>query len=42
MKGVYPADEVDALPATVQLVHAVKLRVPLLDAERHLLVLRPR
>jgi len=42
MKGVYPAEEISALPSTVELAHAVKLRVPLLDAERHLVVLRPR
>jgi len=42
MKGVYPSEEVDGLPSSVRLTHAVKLRVPLLDAERHLLVLRPR
>jgi 16S rRNA (guanine527-N7)-methyltransferase len=42
MKGAYPASEISALPSTVELVHAVKLRVPLLGAERHLLVLRLR
>ncbi len=40
MKGVNPADEVAALPAgwCVTATHA--LRVPGLDAERHLLVIR--
>jgi 16S rRNA (guanine527-N7)-methyltransferase len=42
MKGIYPAEEIGALPSTVELVGAVKLRVPLLGAERHLVVLRPR
>jgi 16S rRNA (guanine527-N7)-methyltransferase len=42
MKGAYPTEEISALPSTIELAHAVKLRVPLLDAERHLLVLRPR
>jgi 16S rRNA (guanine527-N7)-methyltransferase len=42
MKGAYPAEEISALPATVELVRTVKLRVPLLEAERHLLVLRLR
>ena len=42
MKGVYPAEEISALPSTVELARTVKLRVPLLDAERHLVVLRPR
>jgi hypothetical protein len=42
MKGVHPTEEISALPSTVELVAAVKLRVPLLGAERHLVVLRPR
>lgn len=42
MKGVYPAEEISALPSTVELARAVKLRVPLLGAERHLVVLHPR
>jgi 16S rRNA (guanine527-N7)-methyltransferase len=42
MKGVYPAEEINALPSTVELARAVKLRVPLLGAERHLVILRPR
>lgn len=43
LKGAYPADEVAALAATpVELVSAGKLRVPSLDAERHLLTLRFR
>jgi 16S rRNA (guanine527-N7)-methyltransferase len=42
MKGTVPAGEIAALPETVALVRTVKLRVPLLDAERHLVVLRPR
>jgi 16S rRNA (guanine527-N7)-methyltransferase len=41
MKGTYPTEEISALPATVQLARAVKLHVPLLGAERHLVVLRP-
>ena len=42
MKGIYPTEEISALPSTVELVRAVKLHVPLLGAERHLLVLRLR
>lgn len=42
MKGVLPRAEMDALPPTVEAVRAVKLRVPLLGAERHLVILRPR
>lgn len=43
MKGVYPGREISALDGTaVEMVRAVKLRVPLLDAERHLVILRHR
>ncbi len=40
MKGVYPAAEVEALPAgwAIEAVH--RLTIPGLDAERHLLVVR--
>jgi 16S rRNA (guanine527-N7)-methyltransferase len=40
MKGVYPADEVAALPAGWRLAGSHEIRVPGLDAQRHLLVLR--
>jgi 16S rRNA (guanine527-N7)-methyltransferase len=39
MKGVYPADEVAALPAPWRLTASHELSVPRLDARRHLLVL---
>lgn len=39
MKGIYPASEIDALPPEVRLMRTVKLHVPLLGAERHLVVL---
>jgi 16S rRNA (guanine527-N7)-methyltransferase len=42
MKGALPAQEIAALPASVETIDAVKLRVPLLAAERHLVLLRPR
>lgn len=43
MKGAYPAQEISALDTTaVEMVRAVKLRVPQLDAERHLVILRLR
>jgi 16S rRNA (guanine527-N7)-methyltransferase len=42
MKGVYPAEEIAALPPSIEVVAAPKLRVPGLDAERHLIVMRPR
>lgn len=41
MKGVYPQDELDALPDDVRVVDSVPLTVPGLDAERHLIFLEP-
>lgn len=38
MKGVFPADEIAALPAGWELQTSHPLRVPGLDAERHLIV----
>lgn len=40
MKGVYPHEELAQLPAGVQLAAVVPLRVPGLDAARHLVLLR--
>ena len=42
MKGVLPRDEIDALPAEVSVVATPSLRVPGVDAERHLVILRVR
>lgn len=42
MKGKHPADEIAALPATVEVFHVEQLAVPRLAAERCLLWLRPR
>lgn len=39
MKGVYPADEIAALPADWRLAESHELWVPGLDARRHLLIL---
>lgn len=39
MKGVYPRDELAALPDGVRVVAAHPLTVPGLDAERHLIIL---
>ena len=39
MKGVYPADEIAALPAGWRVVAAPVLAVPGLDAQRHLIIL---
>lgn len=39
MKGVYPDDEIQRLPAAWSVSRSVELRVPRLDAARHLLFL---
>jgi 16S rRNA (guanine527-N7)-methyltransferase len=41
MKGVYPQEELDRLPAGFRLLDVVPLAVPGLDAERHLVLLAP-
>ncbi|MEJ2142421.1 MAG: 16S rRNA (guanine(527)-N(7))-methyltransferase RsmG [Gammaproteobacteria bacterium] len=41
MKGVYPVAEVGDLPESVELSQSIELKVPGLDAERHLLIIRP-
>ena len=40
MKGTYPADELSALPADCDCGEVRRLRVPLLEAERHLVLCR--
>ena len=40
MKGVYPKDELDRLPAGADCGDVRRLQVPLLDAERHLVLCR--
>jgi 16S rRNA (guanine527-N7)-methyltransferase len=40
MKGVYPADEIAALPAGWEVAASHPLRVPGVDAERHLVVVQ--
>jgi len=41
MKGVYPDEEIAHLPSDIQMIAAPALRVPGLDAQRHLVVLAP-
>ena len=41
MKGVYPDEEIAHLPSDIQMIAAPALRVPGLDAQRHLIVLAP-
>lgn len=42
MKGVYPYEEIDHLPDTVEVIQVDKLTVPHLEAERHMVVLRKK
>ena len=42
MKGVYPAAEIDRLPDSVCVEHVDKIRVPQLNAERHMVILRKK
>ena len=39
MKGVYPESELASLPAAWRVVNSIRLSIPGLDAERHLIVL---
>lgn len=39
MKGAYPLAEVDAMPAGFKISAVHQLKVPMLDAERHLLII---
>jgi 16S rRNA (guanine527-N7)-methyltransferase len=41
MKGVYPGEEIERMPGELQVVNVVKLAVPELDAERHLVIVAP-
>ena len=40
MKGTLPRDEIEALPAIVRVTGTPSLRVPGLDAERHLVLMQ--
>lgn len=40
MKGVYPSDEIAALPEGFIVDRVIKLEVPQLDAERHLVIIQ--
>jgi len=41
MKGVHPGEEIERMPRGFQVVKVVKLAVPELDAERHLVIVAP-
>jgi len=40
MKGTYPQDELDRLPASHRVIFTIRLEVPELHAERHLVLMR--
>ncbi|UOO76900.1 16S rRNA (guanine(527)-N(7))-methyltransferase RsmG [Neisseria sp. Dent CA1/247] len=42
MKGVYPYEELEHVPADVEVVRVDKLDVPQLDAERHMVVMKSK
>ena len=42
MKGVYPYEELENLPKNIEVYQIDKLFVPTLDAERHMVVMRPK
>ena len=39
MKGRHPAQEIEALPADIRVLNVIELKVPHLDAERHLILM---
>jgi len=41
LKGILPEDEIAQLPAGFELESAIKLRVPQLEGERHLVIVKP-
>ncbi|MGH8681333.1 MAG: 16S rRNA (guanine(527)-N(7))-methyltransferase RsmG [Burkholderiales bacterium] len=41
MKGVHPGEEIQRMPGGFRVVNVVKLAVPELDAERHLVIVAP-
>ncbi|ULJ62005.1 16S rRNA (guanine(527)-N(7))-methyltransferase RsmG [Wielerella bovis] len=41
MKGIYPSEEIARLPENVEAYQIDQLTVPTLDAERHMVLLRP-
>ena len=42
MKGVYPDEELEHVPASVVVEKVDKLTVPMLNAERHMVIMRPQ
>lgn len=42
MKGVYPYEELEGLPENIEIVTIDKLHVPSLEAERHMVIMKPK
>ena len=42
MKGVYPYVELEQVPENVEIVKVDKLSVPMLEAERHMVIMKPK
>ena len=42
MKGVYPYEELEQVPENVEIVKVNKLSVPMLEAERHMVIMKPK
>ena len=42
MKGVYPYEELEQVPENVEIVKVDKLSVPMLEAERHMVIMKPK
>ena len=42
MKGVYPYEEIEQLPEDIEIIQTDALAVPMLDAERHMVVMKPK
>lgn len=41
MKGVYPYEELEHLPSDISVEKIEKIHVPMLEAERHMVIMRP-
>ena len=42
MKGVYPYEELEQVPENVEIMKVDKLSVPMLEAERHMVIMKPK
>ena len=42
MKGVYPYEELEHVPASVEVEKVEKIEIPMLQGERHMVIMRPK